>query len=136
MVNVGQTHRRLDAGEARRGGARRKPTTGALLARREQLRGEGGVAHPTVAVAEAGVAGAAGGDLFCGCRSSGVRGTGAAVCKQDGGRASFTLRDATSATDAGVGPKGHRSFTGDEPVRRSVSAPVEGAARTRNRTWG
>ena len=28
-----------------------------------------------------------------------------------------------------VGPKGHRSFTGDEPVRRSVSAPVEGAAR-------
>ena len=71
MVNVGQTHRRLDAGEARRGGACRKPTTGALLARREQLRGEGGVAHPTVAVAEAGVAGAAGGELFCGCRSSG-----------------------------------------------------------------
>ena len=136
MVNVGQTHRRLDAGEARRGGARRKPTTGALLARREQLRGEGGVAHPTVAVAEAGVAGAAGGDLFCGCRSSGVRGTGAAVCKQDGGRASFTLRDATSATDAGVGPKGHRSFTGDEPVRRSVSAPVEGAARGRIRQRG
>ena len=31
----GQTHRRLDAGEARRGGARQKPTTGALLARRE-----------------------------------------------------------------------------------------------------
>ena len=106
------------------------------MARREQLRGEGGVAHPTVAVAEAGVAGAAGGDLFCGCRSSGVRGTGAAVCKQDDGRASFTLRDATSATDAGVGPKGHRSFTGDEPVRRSVSALVEGAARARNRTWG
>ena len=40
------------------------------MARREQLRGEGGVAHPTVVVAEAGVAGAAGGNLFCGCRSS------------------------------------------------------------------
>ena len=76
MVNVGQTHRRLDAGEARRGGARQKPTTGALLARREQLRGEGGVAHPTVAVAKAGVAGAAGGELFCGGRSSGEVGVG------------------------------------------------------------
>ena len=64
-----------------------------------------------------------------GGRSSGVRGTGAAVCKRDGCRASFTLRDVTSATDACVGPKGHRGFTGDEPVRRSVSAPVEGAAR-------
>ena len=31
-------------------------------------------AHPTVAVAEAGVAGAAGGELFCGCRSSGKLG--------------------------------------------------------------
>ena len=71
MVNVGQTHRRLDAGEARRGGARRKPATGALLACREQLRGEGVVAHPTGVVAEAGVAGSAGGKLFCGCRSSG-----------------------------------------------------------------
>ena len=34
------------------------------------------MAHPTVAVAEAGVAGAAGGELFRGCRSSGNLGVG------------------------------------------------------------
>ena len=84
----------------------------------------------------AGVAGNDDGVEPDGGRSSGVRGTGAAVCKRDGCRASFTLRDVVSATDAGVGPKGHRGFAGDEPVRRSVSAPVEGAARARNQTWG
>ena len=38
--------------------------------------------------------------------------------------------------DARAGPFGHRGFAGDESVRRSVSAPVEGAARARNRAWG
>ena len=100
MVNVGQTHRRLDAGEARHGGARRKPTTGALLARREQLRGEGGVAHPTVAVAEAGVAGAAGGELLCGCRSSGNLGVGV---REHGRRSWGVLRTPEITVSTSVG---------------------------------
>ena len=84
------------------------------------LRVAGGVAHPTVAVVGAGVAGNDDGVEPGGGRSSGVRGTGAAVCKRDGCRASFALRDVASATDARVGPKGHRGFTGDEPVWRRL----------------
>ena len=48
--------RHIAAGDDRDGGAARKCSTGHRLMRGEQLREEGGVAHPTVAVAEAGVA--------------------------------------------------------------------------------
>ena len=54
----------------------------ALLARWEQLREEGGVAHPTVAVAEAGVAGSSAGDEVCGGRSSGASGDGLRCAKE------------------------------------------------------
>ena len=54
------------------------------MARREQLREEDGVAHPTVALAEAGVAGIVGGELRGGGRNrasvvSVIRGTGGAT---------------------------------------------------------
>ena len=48
------------------------------MARGAQLRDEGGVAHPTVAVAGAGVAGSSAGDEVCGGRSSGLGGFGVA----------------------------------------------------------
>ena len=58
------------------------------------------------------------------------------LAKQASCHASVAPRVVASATDARAGPFGHRGFAGDESVRRSVSAPVEGAARARNRTWG
>ena len=70
-VKRGQTRRRLDAGEARDGGERRKRCSGHGLMRGWALRVAGDVAHPTVAVFGAGVAGVNGGELFCGRRSSG-----------------------------------------------------------------
>ena len=66
-----------------------------------------------------------------GGRSSGGCGVSAAACKRASCHASVTPRVVASATDARAGPFGHRGFAGDEPVRRSVSAPVEGAARGR-----
>ena len=71
-----------------------------------------------------------------GGRSSGGCGVSAAACKQASCHASVAPRVVASATDARAGPFGHRGFAGDESVRRSVLAPVEGAARARNRTWG
>ena len=64
-----------------------------------------------------------------GGRSSGGCGVSAAACKQAGCRASVAPRVVASATDARAGPFGHRGFAGDEPVRRSGSAPVEEEAR-------
>ena len=94
------------------------------------------VAHPTVAVVGAGVAGNDDGVEPGGGRSSGGCGVSAAACKRASCHASVTPRVVASATDARAGPFGHRGFAGDESVRRSVSAPVEGAARARNRAWG
>ena len=71
-----------------------------------------------------------------GGRSSGGCGVSAAACKQASCHASVAPRVVASATDARAGPFGHRGFTGDEPVRRSISAPVEGAARGQIRQRG
>ena len=89
------------------------------------------MAHPTMTVVGAGVVGNDDDVEPGGGRSSGVRGTGAAVCKRDSCRASFTLRDVVSATDAGVGPKGHRGFAGDEPVERRPDQRGRGHRRGR-----
>ena len=62
---------RLVAGNASNGGGRRKRCSGHGLMRGWVLRVAGNVAHPTVAVFGAGVAGVNGGELFCGRRSSG-----------------------------------------------------------------
>ena len=66
-----------------------------------------------------------------GGRSSGGCGVSVVACKQASFHASIAPRVVASATDARAGPFGHRGFAGDEPMRRSVSAPVEGAARGR-----
>ena len=135
-VKQGQTRRRLDAGEARDGGAARKAPTGHGRGRSwAHWRALAG-ARRMVVVAGPVVTGVDGGELFRGRRSSGGCGVSAAACKQTGYRARVALRNVASATDARAGPFGHRGFAGDESVRRSVSAPVEGAARARNRTWG
>ena len=57
MVKVGQTHRRLDAGEASRGGEPRVLPTGLGLARGAQLRDADARPHPTVWWRGRGVAG-------------------------------------------------------------------------------
>ena len=58
MVKVGQTHRRLDAGEASRGGEPRVLPTGLGLARGAQLRDADARPHPTVVVARPGTSSA------------------------------------------------------------------------------
>ena len=83
----------------------------------------------------AGVAGVRRNGAQGGGRSSGGCGVSAAACKRASCHASVAPRVVASATDARAGPFGHRGFAGDESVRRSVSAPVEGAARARNRAW-
>ena len=65
---------RLVAGDASNGGGRRKRCSGHGLMRGWVLQVAGDVAHPTVAVFGAGVAGVNGGELFCGRRSSGLGG--------------------------------------------------------------
>ena len=52
------------------------------MARGAQLRDEGGVAHPTVAVAGAGVAGSSAGDEVCSGHSSGASGDGLRCAKE------------------------------------------------------
>ena len=52
-------------------GVARDDATEGGLRRGLSLRGAGGVAHPLVVATGAGVAGADGGELFCGRRSSG-----------------------------------------------------------------
>ena len=59
VVKVGQTHRRLDAGEASRGGEPRVLPTGLGLAREAQLRDADARPHPTVVVARPGTSSAA-----------------------------------------------------------------------------
>ena len=49
-----------------------------------------------------------------GSQSSGVRGTGAAVCKRAQRGIGKTLRATVSMLGARPGPNGHRSVTGDE----------------------
>ena len=61
----------LVSGEVSGGGARRVSPTGDHLDGGLVLRVAGGRARLVVQVGGAGVAGAAGGELFCGCRSSG-----------------------------------------------------------------
>ena len=68
---------RLVAGDASNGGGRRKRCSGHGLMRGWVLQVAGDVAHPTVAVFGAGVAGVNGGELFCGHQSSGTDGLGA-----------------------------------------------------------
>ena len=58
MVNVGQTHRRLDAGEASRGGEPRVCVSGDQTAGRVHARGAGARPHPGRLAAAAGTAGA------------------------------------------------------------------------------
>ena len=76
---MGQTHRRHDAGEARDGGERRKRCSGHGSMRRWVLRIAGDVAHPTVALVGAGVAGNDDGVEPGGGRSSAVGGFAAAA---------------------------------------------------------
>ena len=54
MAKVGRTHRRLDAGEASRGGEPRVLPTGLGLACGAQLRDADARPHPTVVVARPG----------------------------------------------------------------------------------
>ena len=129
MVKVGQTHRRLDAGEASRGGEPRVLPTGLGLARGAQLRDADARPHPTVVVARPGSGRSGAGDELGGGRSSGASGDGAAVRKR--ARRGFTeaLRDAGSALGACPGPNGHRSYADVELRRRRVSA-IKGATAT------
>ena len=103
------------------------------MARREQLRGEGGVAHPTVAVAEAGVAGAAGGELFCGGRSSDGVGIDAMV---HGRRSWWWLRapeivvSTTVGSGTSCGGCGHgHTMAGGEKLSTAVENEARGLAR-------
>ena len=116
MVKVVQTHRRLDAGEASRGGEPRVLPTGLGLARGAQLRDADARPHPTVVVARPGSGRSGAGDELGGGRSSGASGDGAAVRKRARRGATEALRDAGSALGACPGPNGHGRFTGDECV--------------------
>ena len=133
MVKVGQTHRRLDTGEASRGGEPRVLPTGLGLARGAQLRDADARPHPTVVVARPGSGRSGAGDELGGGRSSGASGDGAAVRKQARRSATEALRDAGSALGACPGPNGHRSITGDECGGGEGSAMVETTARGRAR---
>ena len=82
MVKVGQTHRRLDAGEASRGGEPRVLPTGLGFARGLRLQRAGRLAHLVVVAAAAAVVGIDGGDQIGGGRSSGAVGFGAAAHKR------------------------------------------------------
>ena len=130
MVNVGQTHRWFDAGEASRGGEPRVLPTGLGLARGAQLRDADARPHPTVVVAWPGSGQSGAGDELGGGRSSGASGDGAAVRKQARRSATEALRDARSALGACPGPNGHRSITGDECGRRRVSVNKGATATT------
>jgi len=132
-VKQGQTGRRLDAGEARDGGAARKAPTGHGRGRSwAHWRALAG-ARRMVVVAGPVVTGVDGGELFHGRRSSGGCGVSAAACKQTGYRARVALRNVASATDARAGPFGRRSHGGDELMRRRASGTVASLARARNR---
>ena len=79
VVNVGQTHRRLDAGEASRGGEPRVLPTRLGLARGAQLRDADARPHPTVVVVRPGSGRSGAGDELGGGRSSIELGLVAAV---------------------------------------------------------
>ena len=84
MVKVGQTHRRLDAGEASRGGEPRVLPTGLGLARGAQLRDADARPHPTVVVARPGSGRSGAGDELGGGRSSGASGMGLRCANERG----------------------------------------------------
>ena len=70
------------------------------MARREKLREEGGVAHPSVAVAGAGVAGDDRGKVIRGGQSSGGVGFGATACRRMNRSDREALRVAAKRLDA------------------------------------
>ena len=124
VVNCGQTsqtRRRLDAGETRHGGTARVSPTGDQTRGGGHLRAPGTRAHLVVAVVGAGMAENDDGGGRGGSRSSGVRGTGAAVRKRARRDTRETLRVEVSMLDARPRPNGHRSCVGDELVRRRAS---------------
>ena len=115
---MGQTHRRHDVGEARRGGELRKRCSGCHSPRGLLLCAPGSEPNRLVAVAELEMAGNGAGDDHHGVRGSNIVGFDATPRGRISGLHLRTLRVLTNPTGTPTGPIGHRSFVGDEVVRR------------------
>ena len=131
----GLIHRRLDAGEARRGGEVRDSSSGDRMAGGGHLRDADELAHRVVVAVGPGVAGVVAGVVLGGRRSSGELGVDATVAREARAGHLRALRGAGRKLSTTDGPLGGRRLVGGGHRRRRVRASkVRRLRRTRART--